>query len=156
MKTIGLLLLLLLASAGFSQEVESKKDVLANGGGSSSTSILRSNGTLGQLTAGKSSSSGFMIRSGFWAGEVIGVPCGYVVGDVNGSTNYNGLDITYGVAFFKGGNPPQCGQCDPCSGWHFCGDVNGSCDYNGLDITYGVNYFKGGTGPTPCGDCPPN
>jgi len=27
--------------------------------------------------------------------------CEYVVGDVNGSESYNGLDITFGVAFFK-------------------------------------------------------
>jgi hypothetical protein len=82
--------------------------------------------------------------------------CDYVVGDVNGSDNYNGLDITYGVAFFKGGSEPLCDECPPCSGWHYCGDVNGSCNYNGLDITYGVAYFKGGDAPIPCADCPPD
>jgi hypothetical protein len=84
--------------------------------------------------------------------------CEYVVGDVNGSDNYNGLDITYGVNFFKYGSPdPQCDpDCPPCAGWHYCGDVNASCNYNGLDITYGVNYFKyGSPGPVPCADCPP-
>jgi len=83
--------------------------------------------------------------------------CAYVTGDVNGSGNYNGLDITYGVNFLKYGNPaPLCPDCPPCAGWHYCGDVNGSCNYNGLDITYGVNYFKYGTPePVPCGDCPP-
>jgi hypothetical protein len=83
--------------------------------------------------------------------------CDYVVGDVNGSDNYNGLDITYGVNFFKFGTPtPQCTDCPLCEGWYYCGDVNGSCNYNGLDITYGVNYFKfGSPGPAPCGDCPP-
>ncbi len=81
--------------------------------------------------------------------------CDYVVGDVNGSDSYNGLDITYGVAFFKGGNDPLCAECAPCAGWWYCGDVNGSCSYNGLDITYGVAYFKGGAGPIPCADCPP-
>jgi len=84
--------------------------------------------------------------------------CDYIVGDVNGSNNYNGLDITYGVNFFKYGNPPpQCNpDCPPCAGWHYCGDVNNSCNYNGLDITYGVNYFKyGSPAPIPCDDCPP-
>lgn len=83
--------------------------------------------------------------------------CPYDVGDVNGSGNYNGLDITYGVAFFKGGNSPQCPQCPipDCNTWNYCGDVNGSCNYNGLDITYGVAYFKGGAAPVPCIDCPP-
>jgi ankyrin repeat protein len=84
--------------------------------------------------------------------------CDYVTGDVNGSDNYNGLDVTYGVNFFKFGTPaPQCADCPLCPGWHYCGDVNASCNYNGLDITYGVNYFKfGSPGPVPCGDCPPS
>ena len=85
--------------------------------------------------------------------------CDYVVGDVNGSDSYNGLDITYGVAFFKGGNDPMCalGSCPipPCDAFFYCGDVNGSCSYNGLDITYGVAYLKGGSAPVPCADCPP-
>jgi hypothetical protein len=87
--------------------------------------------------------------------------CEYVTGDVNGSDSYNGLDITYGVNFFKYGTPePQCpyGSCPipPCDAFFYCGDVNASCNYNGLDITYGVNYFKfGSPGPVPCGDCPP-
>ena len=85
--------------------------------------------------------------------------CDYVVGDVNGSSSYNGLDITYGVSYFKGGNDPMCpiGSCPipPCNTFFYCGDVNASCSYNGLDITYGVSYFKGGAGPMPCADCPP-
>jgi hypothetical protein len=83
--------------------------------------------------------------------------CDYVVGDVNGSDSYNGLDITYGVNFFKGGSDPDCDTCNcpPHSFFWVCGDVNASCSYNGLDITYGVNYFKGGADPMPCPDCPP-
>ncbi|UCE64880.1 MAG: exo-alpha-sialidase [Candidatus Zixiibacteriota bacterium] len=86
-----------------------------------------------------------------------GSGCPHVVGDVNGSDNYNGLDITYGVAFFKGGSDPLCPDCPigDCNTWHYCGDVNGSCNYNGLDITYGVAYFKGGADPIFCPDCPP-
>lgn len=81
--------------------------------------------------------------------------CHYSVGDVNGSNSYNGLDITYGVAFFKGGADPLCDPCPLCPDWNYCGDVNGSCTNNGLDITYGVAYFKGGANPIPCPDCPP-
>jgi len=83
--------------------------------------------------------------------------CEYVTGDVNGSDNYNGLDITYGVNFFKGIGPdPVCPECGLCPDWWYCGDVNASCNYNGLDITYGVNYLKfGSPAPLPCADCPP-
>ncbi|UCE65455.1 MAG: carboxypeptidase regulatory-like domain-containing protein, partial [Candidatus Zixiibacteriota bacterium] len=85
--------------------------------------------------------------------------CDYATGDVNGSGNYNGLDITYGVSYFKGGADPMCplGSCpiSPCDAFFYCGDVNGSCNYNGLDITYGVAYFKGGADPIPCPGCPP-
>jgi len=91
-----------------------------------------------------------------YAADTTGAGCDYVVGDVNGSSSYNGLDITYGVAFFKGGAAPLCADCPPCNSWNYCGDVNASCSYNGLDITYGVAYFKGGPGPIPCSDCPPN
>jgi hypothetical protein len=87
--------------------------------------------------------------------------CEYIPGDVNSwpNTGYNGLDITFGVNFFKGGPEPLCplGSCPipPCDAFFYCGDVNNSCSYNGLDITYGVNYFKGGPGPMPCDQCPP-
>jgi hypothetical protein len=83
--------------------------------------------------------------------------CSYIIGDVNGSNNYNGLDITYGVSYLKGGAPPvyQC-ECTSCNVWYASGDVNGSCSYNGLDITYGVSYLKGIQPELiPCPDCPP-
>ncbi len=79
--------------------------------------------------------------------------CPYVAGDINGSGTYNGLDITYGVTYLKGGSPPICPICDCVE--NYCGDLNGSCSYNGLDITYGVSYLKGGAEPVPCSDCPP-
>jgi hypothetical protein len=83
--------------------------------------------------------------------------CGYVTGDVNDDGGYNGLDVVYGVAFFKGGTPPVYDECDcPVGGfWYVSGDVNSSCNFNGLDITYGVAYFKGGDAPQPCPECPP-
>jgi hypothetical protein len=85
-----------------------------------------------------------------------GPGCDYVVGDANNSATFNGLDVTYGVAYFKGGPPPpySC-ECTPGNTWYVSGDVNNSCSYNGLDITYSVSYFKGGPGPIPCADCPP-
>lgn len=82
--------------------------------------------------------------------------CDYVVGDVNGDDGYNGLDIVYGVNFFKGGAAPtyEC-ECTPGNIWYVSGDVNGTCSYNGLDITYGVSFLKGGPNLQPCSDCPP-
>jgi hypothetical protein len=86
--------------------------------------------------------------------------CDYIPGDVNGSNSYNGLDVTYGVNWFKYGiDPPLCPDCPVgnCNSWYYCGDVNGSCSFNGLDVTYSVNWFKYGVDPAvPCADCPPN
>jgi len=82
--------------------------------------------------------------------------CDYVVGDVNDSGDYNGLDITYSVNYLKGGPAPlyEC-ECVPGNTWYVAGDVNNSCNFNGLDVTYGVTYLKGGPAPEPCADCPP-
>ncbi|HBZ01264.1 MAG TPA: hypothetical protein DEO84_08110 [candidate division Zixibacteria bacterium] len=82
--------------------------------------------------------------------------CSYVIGDANGSNSFTGLDVTYSVRYFKGGNPPPF-LCECTSGnfWYVSGDVNGSCSFTGLDITYMVRYFKGGPGPIACPDCPP-
>ncbi len=87
---------------------------------------------------------------------VTGPVCSYVVGDANNSNTFNGLDVTYSVNYFRGGDPPaySC-ECTPGNIWFVSGDVNGSCSFNGLDVTYMVNYFKGGAGPIPCADCPP-
>ena len=84
--------------------------------------------------------------------------CDYIAGDVNGVTGFNGLDVTYGMSYFKRGtNPPfncLC-ECTPGHIWYVCGDVNGSCSYNGLDITYAVTIYQGGPWVIPCPDCPP-
>jgi len=82
--------------------------------------------------------------------------CPYVVGDINGNGSANGIDVSYGVTYFKGGNTPPI-SCDcPGHGVIFAGgDVNGNCIFNGIDITYFVSYLKGGAALTPCGDCPP-
>jgi hypothetical protein len=78
----------------------------------------------------------------------------YVVGDVNNDGSYDGLDIIYGVNYFRGGNPPPFSMDCYGSVWYVAGDVNGSCSFNGLDITYGVRYFKGGPTTRPCPACP--
>jgi hypothetical protein len=96
----------------------------------------------------------------YWVVNIIdqtpGNGCQYIVGDINDSGFFNGLDITYGVSYFKGGPvPPYTCECTPGNTWYVGGDVNASCSYNGLDITYGVAYFKGGSDPMPCPDCPP-
>ncbi len=82
----------------------------------------------------------------------------YVVGDINGSGNFNGLDVSYAVSFFKGGPPPMdfvpCLPGEPW--WYVSGDVNGSCNFNGLDVTYMVTYLKGGPTLIPCPQCPPS
>jgi hypothetical protein len=81
--------------------------------------------------------------------------CLYILGDVNGNLVFNGIDVTYSVGYFKGGNVPPY-SCN-CNGtiWFVAGDVNGNCQFNGIDVTYMVSYFKGGLPPTPCPECPP-
>jgi hypothetical protein len=82
--------------------------------------------------------------------------CHYVVGDVNGSNTFNGLDVTYGVRYFKGFGPPPrytC-ECTPGHIWYVVGDVNGDCQYTGLDIVYTVGHFKCGYPYSECPDCP--
>jgi hypothetical protein len=85
--------------------------------------------------------------------------CIYVPGDINGNNFANGIDVTYGVAYFKGGNPPPdtCFDC-PAAGQNLLatGDVNGNCAFNGIDITFFVAYLKG-IQPSIrwCETCPP-
>jgi hypothetical protein len=156
-----LIVLLLLASFASAQDYSVDRYVIASGGGEMVSASYSADGTVGQPLTGSSSSTSWIVESGFWAGAGAIGGCEYVVGDVNGSSSYNGLDITYGVSFFKGGPLPACpfGSCPipPCDQFYYCGDVNASCNYNGLDITYGVNYLKQiGPNPIPCPDCPPS
>ena len=154
---LAMTLLLVFPLAAQTYQVD--RYVIASGGGEMASASFSVNGSIGQPIVGRSSSASYIVESGFWVGAGGVAPCDYVTGDVNGSGSYNGLDITYGVNYFKGGSDPFCpiGSCGipPCDAFFYCGDVNASCSYNGLDITYGVNYFKGGSGPMPCGDCPP-
>lgn len=83
-------------------------------------------------------------------------PCNRVPGDINNSGAANGIDVTYGISYFKGGNaPPQICQC--WSHPEFCVncDVNASCQFNGVDITYLVSILGGrDVELLPCPDCP--
>jgi hypothetical protein len=82
--------------------------------------------------------------------------CSYVIGDVNNSGGFNGVDVVFAVSYFKGGVAPaySC-ECGTHGIWFVAGDVNASCNFNGVDVTYMVSYFKGGPAPHPCPDCPP-
>ncbi len=85
-----------------------------------------------------------------------GPNCQYFMGDVNNTGIFNGLDVTYSVAYFKGGAlPPYSCECTVGNTWFVAGDVNASCNFNGVDVTYMVAYFKGGPTCHPCADCPP-
>jgi hypothetical protein len=88
--------------------------------------------------------------------------CAYVPGDITGSGGVNGLDVTYGVYYLKGGTPPSidCGSpSGPCpqeSPFYAAGDVNGNCSFNGPDITFFVSYLKGNQSALLyCPSCPP-
>jgi hypothetical protein len=86
--------------------------------------------------------------------------CDYTPGDINGNGTANGIDVVFGVNYFKGiGVPPV--DCHPiCTAepnpFYAAGDVNGNCTFNGIDITFFVRYLKG---QVPnllfCADCPP-
>jgi hypothetical protein len=81
--------------------------------------------------------------------------CNYTTGDINGSGITNGVDVTYGVGYFKGGAvPPVSCACGTHGTLFVAGDVNGDCNFNGIDIAYFVTYLKGGTALRPCPDCP--
>ena len=87
-----------------------------------------------------------------------GIECDYVIGDINGSGGANGIDVTYGVVYLKGGSAPKdsC-DCPPLAfPFYAAMDVNGTCSTNGIDITYFVSYLKG-QHPSLlyCEDCPP-
>jgi hypothetical protein len=85
-----------------------------------------------------------------------GPSCQYVIGDINNNGAANGIDVTYGVSYLKGGNaPPVSCDCPPHGMLYVAGDVNGNCSFNGIDITYYVSYLKGGPTLIPCVDCPP-
>ena len=70
--------------------------------------------------------------------------CDYVPGDVNGSGNVIGSDVTYLVNYFRGAAaPPDSCWNDLASSWLYsAADVNGDCNVIGSDVTYLVNFFR--------------
>jgi hypothetical protein len=80
-------------------------------------------------------------------------PCIYIEGDINGNGAMNGIDVMYGVRYFKGGVPPPY-SCF-CNGytWYVAGDVNGDCVFNGLDIVYIIGHYKCGYPYMSCPAC---
>jgi hypothetical protein len=81
--------------------------------------------------------------------------CYYVLGDVNYNGGFNGIDVTYAVSYFKGGNlPPYSCYCNGLD-WFVAGDVNGNCLFNGIDILYMARFGLRGHPLTPCPLCPP-
>ena len=87
-----------------------------------------------------------------------GPGCDYVPGDINGNGSANGIDVTYGVSYLKGGGAPRDSCNCPPLGYPFYAamDVNGNCAANGIDITYFVAYLKGLQPQLRyCAGCPP-
>jgi hypothetical protein len=83
--------------------------------------------------------------SSAWAAIPPDVPANYFVpGDINGNGSANGIDVTYGVTYLKGGAaPPHIFDCTGATGLYAEADANGNCAFNGIDITYYVAYLKG-------------
>jgi len=151
------LLLLLIPSFCFAQNYGVDWHVIGSGGGGSHSANYRIEGTLGQPIVGISNSANYAVEAGFWVGA-IGLKCEYIPGDINGSGAANGIDVTYGVTYLKGGiAPPDSCECpDLVYPFYAAMDVNGSCSANGIDITYFVSYLKGIQSEILfCNDCPP-
>ncbi len=82
--------------------------------------------------------------------------CQYGAGDINGDGITNGLDVSYLVRYFLGGNNSlQTCSCASYGAMEVSADVNGSCSVDGLDIIYLVNYLRRGGALHYCIDCPP-
>lgn len=105
--------------------------------------------------------SAMAVISLFWGSLAFGaippdLPAGrFVAGDINGNGVANGIDVSYGVTYFKGGPPPpHIVDCASAPGLYAEADANGNCGVNGIDITYMVSYLKG-VGPAPrlCNTC---
>ncbi|OGC89805.1 MAG: hypothetical protein A2W25_02880 [candidate division Zixibacteria bacterium RBG_16_53_22] len=82
--------------------------------------------------------------------------CDVIGGDANGNGAFDGLDVTYSVAYLKGlgAAPPNSCECPPHGPVYAAADANGDCQFNGIDVTFMVAYLKGvGSAPRSCPDC---
>ena len=150
--------LVLMTPLAFAQTYQIDWYVIGSGGGHSESGNYQLDGTIGQPIIGNSSSANYIIEAGFWVGAAPAGGCDYVPGDINGSGSANGIDVTYGVTYLKGGSAPRdsC-DCPPMAfPFYAAMDVNGTCSTNGIDITYFVAYLKGQQPSLLyCADCPP-
>ena len=87
--------------------------------------------------------------------------CGdYVIGDFNGSGEFNIADVIEAFLKLNGGpgEPALICECPPGSGneWAVAMDVNSSCTFNISDVIDAFSKLKTGRPLlTPCLDCPP-
>jgi hypothetical protein len=152
--------LVLPVSTALGQNYQVDWHVVSSGGGSSRSVNYSVDGTAGQPAVGTSSSANFEVQSGFWV-WALGAGCDYAAGDINGNGQSNGIDVVYGVAYFKGIGATPIDSCDCRPGvpefpLYAAGDVNGNCAFNGIDITYFVTYLKGlQQALLYCPGCPP-
>jgi len=151
--------LILMTPLAFAQNYQIDWWVIGSGGGHSESGSYQLDGTIGQPIVGNSLSANYILEAGFWvgAGEA-GGGCLYVPGDINGNGFANGIDVTYGVSYLKGGSAPRdsC-DCPPLAfPFYAAMDVNGNCAANGIDITFYVAYLKGQQPSLLyCSSCPP-
>jgi hypothetical protein len=90
--------------------------------------------------------------------ELVETSCDYVIGDINGNGSCNGIDVTFGVSYLKGGAlPPIACDCPPIPyPFYAAGDINGNCVFNGMDIVFFVLYYRGHYPRLNyCAACPP-
>jgi hypothetical protein len=114
-----------------------KWQVISSGGTKGGSASYQLAGTVGQISAGTSSSESYGVGSGFWhsfeacAGR----------GDANGDGVINSADVVYLINYlFKGGPSPE----PLCTG-----DMNCDGIINSADVVYLINYlFKGGPPPS--------
>ncbi|HBZ00339.1 MAG TPA: hypothetical protein DEO84_03355, partial [candidate division Zixibacteria bacterium] len=70
----------------------------------------------------------------------------YCPGDINNNQIHNGIDITYGISYFNGGNVPPFYVYNDSTGdsLYLAGDVNGNCLFTISDIIFLRTYLYGG------------
>ncbi len=161
-KAFFILFVILLPALTFAQNYHIDWCVIGSGGGTSQSANYQVSGTVGEPIVGSSSSANYRVDAGFWvgAGSQGGGGCAYIPGDINGNGIPNGIDVVFGVNYFKGiSTPPD--NCSPVcpdqpSPFYAAVDVNANCAANGIDITFFVRYLKGQTPSLLyCADCPP-
>jgi hypothetical protein len=119
--------------------------VISSGGGQAESDNYQINATIGQPIVGVTSSSSYIVESGYWVGAGAPVGLKYLPADVN---MYNGVwppavvgaDVTYLVNFFRGSLASH--QC-LLNGFWCSADVNGDCQVIGGDVTRLVSWLRG-------------